>query len=89
MLSVAAATTTATSASKRDLIHGLLISWLKTVPSSVNFFTINQSKIGGPDKIKSTGGGTIAFLISIFIPTRAPMLRLGKSAANSVSTLGA
>ena len=61
MLSVSADTTTATSASKRDLIYGFLISWLKTIPASVNFFTIGQSRIGGPDKIKSASSAAIAF----------------------------
>lgn len=44
----------------RNLNHGVLISWLRTVPSGVRFFTINQSTIGGADIIKG-GGSFVTF----------------------------
>lgn len=45
---------------QRFLGAGALISWLKTTASGVNFFTINQSRIGGNDIIKS-GGVDVTF----------------------------
>lgn len=53
--------TTETTAAKRDLIYGVLVSWLKTVNPSVKYFQIGQSKIGGPDKIKSAGTAAVTF----------------------------
>lgn len=61
MQSVSAAFTTATAAAKRDLIYGVLISWLKTINPSVQYFKIGTSKIGGPDKIKSAGTSAVTF----------------------------
>lgn len=46
--------------SQRDINYGVLISWLRTTQSGVRFFTINQSRIGGPDLLKS-GGTAVAF----------------------------
>lgn len=44
----------------RRIGQGLLIDWLRTTASGVKYFTIGQSRIGGPDIIKS-GGNAIAF----------------------------
>lgn len=44
----------------RHVGYGVLVAWMRTVATGVNFFTINQSRIGGPDMIKS-GGGFVTF----------------------------
>lgn len=44
----------------RRMQQGVLIDWTRTTTSGVKFFTIGQSKIGGPDMIKS-GGAFVAF----------------------------
>lgn len=44
----------------RTIGFGVLLSWLRTTSSGVKFFTINQSKIGGADILKS-GGTAVAF----------------------------
>ncbi len=41
--------------------YGILISWLETINSSYEFFTIGTSLIGGPDVIKG-GGNEATFL---------------------------
>lgn len=61
MQAVSANFTAETSAAKRDLIYGVLVSWIKTVNPSVKYFQIGQSKIGGPDKIKSAGTAAVTF----------------------------
>lgn len=48
------------AAAFRNVGHGVLISWMLTPASGVQFFTIGTSKIGGTDMIKS-GGTTPAF----------------------------
>ena len=48
----------------RRIGYGTLISWLRTTASSVQFFTINQSTIGGPDPIK--GGGSFVTFFDTF-----------------------
>jgi hypothetical protein len=58
---VSANFTTKTSAPVRDLTHGVLVSWLKSINPAYQYFTIGQSKIGGPDKIKSSGTAAITF----------------------------
>lgn len=51
-----------TAAPVRNLIYGVLVSWLRTIsPTAVKFFQIGQSTIGGPDKIKSAGTASITF----------------------------
>lgn len=44
----------------RRIGYGVLVAWMRTAASGVNFFTINQSTIGGGDIIKS-GGSYVAF----------------------------
>lgn len=44
----------------RHIGYGVLVAWLRTVASGQKFFTINQSRIGGPDIIKS-GGNFVTF----------------------------
>lgn len=61
MQTVSGTFATATTAPKRDLAYGVLVSWLKTINASYSFFTIGQSKIGGADKIKSAGTGALTF----------------------------
>lgn len=39
----------------RHIGYGVLVAWMRTVASGQKFFTIGQSRIGGPDPIK--GGG--------------------------------
>lgn len=50
----------AVAAPYKEVGVGALIAWEKTINVSTDFFTIGQSKIGGPDKIKGAGG-TITF----------------------------
>lgn len=50
---------------KRSINYGLLIAWMRTVASGVNFFTINQSRIDGPDLIKG-GGDFVSFFDKYF-----------------------
>lgn len=45
---------------KRTIGYGVLVAWMRTVASGVKFFTINQSRIGGPDLIKG-GGDFVTF----------------------------
>ena len=39
----------------RYIGYGVLVAWMRTTATGVRFFTINQSRIGGPDIIKSSG----------------------------------
>ena len=39
----------------RHIGYGVLVAWMRTTATGVRFFTINQSRIGGPDIIKSSG----------------------------------
>jgi len=48
------------SIGKRNIGFGVLVSWLRTTATGVKFFTINQSRIGGPDILKG-GGDFVAF----------------------------
>lgn len=45
---------------KRSVNYGVLMAMMRTIASGVKFFTINQSKIGGPDLIKG-GGDFVSF----------------------------
>lgn len=45
---------------KRDIDYGVLIAWMRTTATGVRFFTINQSRIGGPDILKG-GGNFVTF----------------------------
>jgi hypothetical protein len=45
---------------KRSVNYGVLLAMMRTIASGVKFFTINQSKIGGPDLIKG-GGDFVSF----------------------------
>ncbi len=45
---------------RRRIGYGVLVAWLRTTASGVKYFTIGQSKIGGPDIIKS-GGAFVSF----------------------------
>lgn len=44
----------------RHIGYGVLVAWMRTVASGQKFFTINQSRIGGPDPLKG-GGDFITF----------------------------
>jgi len=61
MQTVSAAFTTATAAPFKNVGVGALIAWQKTINPSYQFFTINQSRIGGPDLIKGAGGSVTFF----------------------------
>lgn len=61
MQTVSAAFDTATAAPFKNVGIGALIAWQKTVNPTYQFFTINQSKIGGPDLIKGSGGSVTFF----------------------------
>jgi hypothetical protein len=45
----------------RQLTTGVLLSWLKTLASNINFFTINTSLIAGNDIIKGSSGDSVSF----------------------------
>ena len=45
---------------KRNIGYGVLVAWMRTIASGVRFFTINQSRIGGPDILKG-GGDFVTF----------------------------
>lgn len=49
-----------TSQGKRNIGFGVLVAWMRTTATGVKFFTINQSRIGGPDIIKG-GGDFVTF----------------------------
>lgn len=49
-----------TAQGKRNIGFGVLVAWMRTVATGVRFFTINQSRIGGPDLIKG-GGDFVTF----------------------------
>jgi hypothetical protein len=61
MQAVSAAFTTAAAASAKKVSFGCLIAWNLTPNASFQFFTINQSKIGGADIIKGAGGAITFF----------------------------
>lgn len=44
----------------RRVGYGVLVAWMRTTATGVRFFTINQSRIGGPDMIKG-GGSFVTF----------------------------
>lgn len=46
--------------SHRRIGYGFLASWLRTTATGVRYFTINSSRIGGPDMIKG-GGSFVTF----------------------------
>ncbi len=50
---------------ERRLNFGVLISWMRTPATGVQFFTINQSTIGGPHLIKG-GGAAVTFFDKYF-----------------------
>lgn len=39
----------------RHIGYGVLVAWMRTTATGVRYFTINQSRIGGPDMIKGSG----------------------------------
>lgn len=49
-----------TAQGKRNIGYGVLMAWMRTAASGVRFFTINQSRIGGPDILKG-GGSFVTF----------------------------
>lgn len=49
------------TASYREVLHGLLVSWTKAINPSYGFFTIGTSAIAGPDSIKGSGGTATLF----------------------------
>lgn len=55
MQTVSSSFTANTMAATQYVDYGVLISWLETINSSYEFFTIGTSIIGGPDVIKGTG----------------------------------
>ncbi len=48
------------SQGKRNIGYGLLMAWMRTTATGIKFFTINQSRIGGPDILKG-GGDFVTF----------------------------
>ena len=48
------------SIGKRNIGYGVLMALMRTTATGVRFFTINQSRIGGPDIIKG-GGDFVTF----------------------------
>lgn len=48
------------SIGKRNIGYGVLMALMRTTATGVRFFTINQSRIGGPDLIKG-GGDFVTF----------------------------
>lgn len=52
---------TDTAAPFKRIAGGALIAWQKTINPTYQFFTINQSKIGGADMIKGAGGSVTFF----------------------------
>ena len=44
----------------RHIGYGVLVAWMRTTATGVRYFTINQSRIGGPDILKS-GGQFVTF----------------------------
>lgn len=61
MQTVSSDFTTATAAPYKRIGVSALIAWQKTINASYQFFTINQSKIGGSDLIKGAGGSVTFF----------------------------
>lgn len=61
MQTVSGAFTTATAAPYKEIGAACLIAWQKTINPTFQFFTINQSKIGGADIIKGAGGAVTFF----------------------------
>lgn len=49
-----------TAQGSRRIGYGVLVAWMRTTATGVRFFTINQSRIGGPDQIKG-GGDFVTF----------------------------
>jgi len=43
------------SVGARHIGYGVLMAWMRTSATGVRYFTINQSRIGGPDMIKGSG----------------------------------
>lgn len=60
MQTVSTQFTTAVNAANKVPQWGCLISWKKNISSSVKFFTLDQSHLDGPDKLKGSGS-TITF----------------------------
>lgn len=56
MQSVSSTFTTATGSSTSNIAYGVMVSFTKGINSSVNFFTIGTSTIGGPDMIMGANG---------------------------------
>ena len=48
------------SIGERHIGYGVLMALMRTTATGVRFFTINQSRIGGPDLIKG-GGDFVTF----------------------------
>ncbi len=48
------------SVGNRHIGYGVLVAWMRTTATGVRYFTIGQSRIGGPDIIKS-GGQFVSF----------------------------
>lgn len=61
MQTVSAAFTAATAAPYKQIGASALIAWQKTINPTYKFFTINQSKIGGSDLLKGSGGAVAFF----------------------------
>ena len=53
--------TTDTAAAFKNIGVAALIAWAKSTNGTYQFFTINQSKIGGADVIKGSGGAVTFF----------------------------
>lgn len=56
MQTVSASFTTATTSPSSHIAYGVLISFTKAINTSVSFFTIGTSTIGGPDMIMGANG---------------------------------
>ncbi len=61
MQTVSGQFTTDTAAPFKNIGVAALIAWQKTINPTYQFFTINQSKIGGADIIKGAGGAVTFF----------------------------
>jgi hypothetical protein len=49
-----------TAQGKRNIGFGVLVAWMRTTATGIRYFTINQSRIGGPDILKG-GGDFVTF----------------------------
>lgn len=68
----------------RHIGYGVLVAWMRTIASGTKFFTINQSRIGGPDILKG-GGEFVTFFdkyqfddVSPFVQSISVQKRLGQ-----------